>query len=582
MQKNFVCLICGEKISLQIDLNKLTISTDCKNRHHFRDMPFVEYYKFLPNSNINKQNLKNKYIFYCFVCQENINLSNIEQHNGHDGIKLSMDEFLSKTDYIEFKRSKINSNFNKELNKIEKIIKDFTEWKIKFDKKFNLVMQFLEKLYILEKNTFNDIIKQKINEENSIEYYNYETLINIKEIYRINSEISNYSKNYEGLFNSINFNKLSYFIMNKMKDINEQHDIIFKDINIYYQNNKCFFNEEIKYKKERKDNLFPLIKKLFTDCKHLLGYDIRYFDENPINKNLIKLNNTILHQLLLKIKNKYPKINHISHMRNKSYLLCCIQNNIIIIKTNIFSIQNEKDLQVKEIATINYLSYHDLSNISFSLELTNGLLLAISANYIYIYETYKNEENNDDEDDYYKNYFLKKKFQIKKPIDDIMQVSSKLFVTYSYVLMRITFYDIKYMEIVTNIGGIEGTIGNNRYFTMVNDSLLFAGTESIFIISVKEMEIKAEIKTSGLISSFCLLPNNGLLCGEFIIDYTPNSPWKKGDNQYYLVQYQIGDNEIKKISTKNMAHTDTIKSLFYLENNIILSCSIKDELKLWY
>ena len=115
MQKNFVCLICGENISLQIDLNKLTISTDCKNRHHFRDMPFVEYYKFLPNSKKNEHNINNKYIFYCYVCQKNINLSNIEQHNGHDGIKLSVDEFLSKRDYIEFKRNKINTNFDKEL-----------------------------------------------------------------------------------------------------------------------------------------------------------------------------------------------------------------------------------------------------------------------------------------------------------------------------------------------------------------------------------------------------------------------------------------------------------------------------------
>jgi hypothetical protein len=243
-----------------------------------------------------------------------------------------------------------------------------------------------------------------------------------------------------------------------------------------------------------------------------------------------------LHQLLLKIKNKYPKTNHISHMRNKSYLLCSIPSHIIIIKTNIFNIQNEKDLKINEINKISYLNYNDLSNIVFSIELTNGILLGFSGKYIYIYETFRNEGNNEDEANYYKNYFLKRIISLKKAIDDIIQISSKLFCTYSYILMRITFYDIQNMEIVTNIDGVEGTPGNTKYFTPINDSLLFAGTEKIFIISIKDMEVKAEIKTSGLISSFCLLPNNGLLCGEFIIDYTPNSPWKKGENQYNLVQ----------------------------------------------
>ena len=46
----------------------------------------------------------------------------------------------SKTDCIDFNKNIMNNNFDKQLNKIEKIIKDYTEWKIKFDKKFNLVM----------------------------------------------------------------------------------------------------------------------------------------------------------------------------------------------------------------------------------------------------------------------------------------------------------------------------------------------------------------------------------------------------------------------------------------------------------
>ena len=579
MQKNFLCLICGENISFQMDLNKLTISTDCRNRHHFRDMPFNDFYKYLPNSNINIKN-HNENIFYCFICQKNVSLSNIKEHNGHDGLKLSINEFLSKTDCIEFNRNIINCNFDKELNKIDKIIKDYIDWKAKFDNKFNILIQFYEKLYELEKSTFNEIINYKKIKQ---DYYDYELLINIKEIYRINKDINDYSKNYEGFLNRNNFTKLSYFIMNKIKDINEQNYTTFKDINIYYKNNKCFFNEEIKYKKERNDNLFPLIKKLFKDCKHLIGYDLRYYNDGFEDKNIVKINSKIIQQFLVNIKNKYPKINHLSHMRNKSYLVCSIEKRIIIIKTNIFNIQNENYLNIKEIKTINSLHYYDLTDILFSIELTNGNLLSFSENYIYIYESYINEEKKDDVDDYYKNFFLQKKIKLKNKVDDIMQISQDLFCTYSFILMEIDFYNIKYMEIVTKIGGMEGTPGNSNYFSMTKKNLLlFTGTEKISIISIVDMQTKAEIRTNGLVSSFCLLPNNGLLCGEVIIDYSSNSPWKKGDNKYNLVQYQITDNSIKKISEKNGAHKDFIRSLYYLENNIILSCSSKDDLKLWY
>ena len=44
MTKKIICLICGENISMQIDLDELTISTDCKNDHHFRKIPFNTYY----------------------------------------------------------------------------------------------------------------------------------------------------------------------------------------------------------------------------------------------------------------------------------------------------------------------------------------------------------------------------------------------------------------------------------------------------------------------------------------------------------------------------------------------------------
>ena len=226
MQKNFTCLICGENISIQIDLNKLNISTDCKNRHHFREIPLNDFYKFLPQSKY-KENNNNEFIFYCFICQKNVDLANIGQHNGHDGIELSLNEFLSKRDWIEFNKNIMKNNFDNQLNKIEKIIKDYTNWKNKFDTKFNILIKFFETLYQLEKNIFNNIITKNKNQEN---YFDYELLTNIKEIYRINNDITNYRRNYEGFFNNNNFNKLSYFILSKINDINEQNEIYFKKL----------------------------------------------------------------------------------------------------------------------------------------------------------------------------------------------------------------------------------------------------------------------------------------------------------------------------------------------------------------
>ena len=589
MLKNFVCLVCGENISIQIDLNNLTISSDCKNHHHFREMQFDDYYKFLPNSNIKEHNINNNYVFYCYICQKNVSLSNIKDHNGHDGIKLSLNEFLSKPDCIDFNSNILKNDFSKELNVLEKIIKDYTEWKIKFDKKFNILTKFFQQLYELEKNIFTQITNNNINNGTS---YDYELLMNIKEIYRINHDIKEYRKNYEGFFNNNNFNKLSYFLVNKIKDINEYNEISFKDINMYYKDNKCFFNEEIKYKKERKDNIFPYIKKLFQDCKHLVGYDLNYFNgdfySNDIyNKNIIKLNDKIFQYFLLKIKNLYPKINHLSHMRDKSYFLVSIEKKIIIIKTNLFDAQNEANFIMNEIKNISCFHYDDLTDIMFSLELTNKSIISFSEKYMYIYESYTSEEDEEMEnnDNYYNNYFLKKKIPLKKQIDEVMQISSELFCTYSFLLMEIDFYSIENMEIITKLEGIEGTPGpvGTRYMTMIRkDLLIITGAEKISIISLKQMNIKAKIKTSGLVSTFCLLPNNGLLCGEINFDYNPNSPWNKGDNKYSLVQYQINENEIKRVSKKDDAHGDIIRSVFYFENNIIVSCSTKGELKIWY
>ena len=178
MVKKLICLTCGENVAIQIDLNKLSISTDCKNGHHFRQIPFNIYYDFLPKIiKEENNNKKNKFIFYCYICQKNVELNKIEEHNRHDGIKLSLKEFLPKEKLIEYNSSISHKNFNKELEKINQIIKDFNDWKIMLDKKFIVFKQFLKYLYEIEKYFFEDLLKNENKEEI---YYDYESLINIK------------------------------------------------------------------------------------------------------------------------------------------------------------------------------------------------------------------------------------------------------------------------------------------------------------------------------------------------------------------------------------------------------------------
>ena len=570
MVKKLICLTCGENVSMQIDLDKLKISTDCKNEHHFREIPFNAYYNYLPNYNDVNEN-KNKYVFYCYICHKNVEIKNIEKHNGHDGIKLAIKEFLTKEKCIEYYSSIMHKNFNKELEKINQVIKDFNEWKIMLDKKFIIFKQFLKYLYEIEKYFFEDLLKNENKEEI---YYDYESLINIKEIYMINNSIKNFRHDYSNI--NSNFSKMSYFFINKIKDINEEeNNITLKNIELYYKGNKCYFNEELKYKSEKNDNIFPLIKNLFQNCKPFVGYDSRYFKENENDNSHYKLDDPNFHKFLLKVKNNFTNIKHISTMRNKSYFSCAAGKNIIILKNN--------EAKMKIINTINCSNFTDNDNILLSLELSNKKLIGISEEYIKIFDSFYSSINNIDIDEYYKNYFITKKIILLNKVDDIIQISSKLFCTYSQKISQIFFWDIKYMEIVTKLGEIRTLQNNSKYLHLIdNSNLLITGEEYIYIISIVNLEIKAKIKSDGLISSFCLLPKNGIICGEIVINYGPYSPFNKENNEYNLVQYQINEKGIKKISEKKKVHKDVIRNLYYLGNNIILSCSINDELKIWY
>ena len=583
MTKKIICLICGENISMQIDLNELTISTDCKNEHHIRKIPFITYYDLIPNSIRDKINLskKNNYVFYCYICQKNVDLDNIKEHNKHDGIKLSLNEFLSQDNRIEFNSCIKHKNFNKYLKHIDKVINDFKAWKQKLDKKYDIYIQFLENLYNIEKNFFDDILIQINEQDKELKdnifykqpFYDYELLMDIKEIYRINNNIKKFLNDYN---NNTNFSKLSYFFINKLKDINEEENYSKeKNIESYYKGNLYYFNEEIYYKDEKKDNIFPLIKNLFKTCKPFVGYDPRYFDQNGNeNFNNNKLGDPIFHKFLFNIKSKFPHVNHISHMRNESYFSCSVSNQIIIIKNNI-----------NQIEIINKLDFNDSSNNGlgktiFSLELSNKLFIVITDNFLHFFKF--NEPDNKKEE-LYKNYRIIKRINLLEKIDDIIQVSPKLFCTFSQITKKLCFWSIKYMEIISIIGDIKTTPNNAYYIHMLNNSsLLIAGTSHLYILSIDNMILQSKIRTNGLISAFCLLPKNGILCGEICFNYGPNNPFLNGNNDYNIVQYQISGKEIKKISEKNKVYKDIIRSLFYLGNNVILSCSTNDELKIWY
>ena len=576
MSKKLICLICGEKVSMQMDLDKLTISTDCKNEHHFREIPFNYYFNFLPNT-IQNENIINKNVFYCFICQKNLELKNIKEHNKHDGVKLSLKEFLSRDNCIEFNSCIKHNSFEKYLNKILKLIEDIKEWKKKLDKKYEIYIKFLDNLFNIEKTFFDDILKNDFNEE---VFYDYESLINIKEIYMINNTIKNFLNDYN---NNTNFSKLSYFFINKIKDINEEeNNTSIKNIDYYYKTNKCYFNEEIKYKNEKSDNIYPLLKSIFIESNPFISYDPRYYEENEEVFLDSKLGEQNFHNFLLQLKKNFRSPNHLSQMRDKNYFSCANGKDIIIIKNNNTKAEIIKILSCYDLSNNNYYS-----KALFSLELTNDKLIGISEDYLYIYESLYSHNNNIinfTQDDFYKNYFNTKKIKLRNPIDDIIQITPTLFCTFSVTSTQISFWDIEYIEIVSIISDIKTKKGNSYYlYRLNNSSLLITGEDYIYIISIKDMDLKFKIRSSGFISCFCLLPKNGILCGEIRFNYGPGNPFNKDSNEYNLVQYQICENEIKKISEKKRAHKNIIRNLFYLGNNVILSCSLNDnKIKIWY
>ena len=139
------------------------------------------------------------------------------------------------------------------------------------------------------------------------------------------------------------------------------------------------------------------------------------------------------------------------------------------------------------------------------------------------------------------------------------------------------------MEIISIIGNISTTPNNSRIIHLLNpSSLLITGSNYIYILSIDNMELISKIQTYGLISAFCPLPKNGILCAEIVFNFGPSNPFKNEMNEYNLVQYQINGNEIKKISEKNKVHKDAIRNVYYLGNNVILSCTSNDEVKIWY
>ena len=436
-------------------------------------------------------------------------------------------------------------------------------------------------LYDIEKNFFDEMLNNKSNEEI---YFDYETLINLKEIYTINNCIKNFRHDYSNI--NSNFSKLSYFFINKIKDINEEEEnnMTIKNLEHYYKGNKCYFNEEIKYKSAKNDNIFPLIKNFFKNCKNFVGYDSRYFKKNENEKRNgdwpLKLDDQDFHKFLLQIKNFFPNIKHLSNMRTQSYFSCSVGKNIIIIKKN----KNKFEI-INSINCSDLTKNNDNNNILFSLELTNKKLLGISEDYIKIFDSF-NSDNDNNQEEYYKNFFISKKIILlqNNKIDDIIQVSNDLFCTFSQKISQLFFWDINFFEIVHIIENINSLKGNSNYLHLLsnNNLLLITGEEYIYIISSKNFDLKTKIKTDGLISSFCLLPKDGILCGEIMFNYGPYSPFDKEGNEYNLVQYQIKEMGIEKISEKKKVNKDVIRNLYYLGNNIILSCSINDELKIWY
>ena len=100
------------------------------------------------------------------------------------------------------------------------------------------------------------------------------------------------------------------------------------------------------------------------------------------------------------------------------------------------------------------------------------------------------------------------------------------------------------------------------------DLLLITGENIISIINVNLYNLinTIQISGSGCIYSTCLLNKDMILTG---------------DDKKRIIQWKIENNNLKLISKKENAHNDSIYTLSKLDNDLILSGSCDNSIKIW-
>ena len=325
-----ICPECSSSIEiLSINEQNNVIEFRCikNNKNYIMTIKeYLEKIKEYKEKNIN--NLKdtcqihndNKYVSYCFECNCHL-----------------CDECLKTRIHINHKKSNIIeiSPIKEEINIIKEVIKDY---EMRLENKKN------------EKTTKTKEINDKLNNENNIEKYKLEKIINInkekeKEELEINNDISDIEEIKRKYENEIRIRRKKYIeekknINNKYKFINEEENIKYK---LKIEKIKKIYTNKIKsYKFEEKignfDNMLRINETIFNVYK---TYNNNYYNAVNINNLLLYyikndyINNKIMKNIL---KDNYDKIINIIKQKNN-------EDNKLILKTKN---ENDKNNKIEE------------------------------------------------------------------------------------------------------------------------------------------------------------------------------------------------------------------------------------------
>ena len=155
---------------------------------------------------------------------------------------------------------------------------------------------------------------------------------------------------------------------------------------------------------------------------------------------------------------------------------------------------------------------------------------------------------------------------------NIFQINENKLVSSSYNIIK--FFDIKnnFNEIKT----IEDIYANSFCNSMeiFNENILIiCGSDynGIYLIDINNYQVISNLLYDFMNDSIFKLSNGNILIGCYCLDESSN----------YFFEYKYDNNDLIKIKSKLIDHSDIITGLIEMKDEVIISCSLDSSIKFW-